>query len=54
MRGWWLVLVALCVVKVSGLVTFAQHDMMEMYRLMGYPEAQMEQIQRIGLLTGTA
>jgi hypothetical protein len=33
----------------SGLLTFARHDMLEMYRLMGYPEAQIEQIQRSGL-----
>ncbi|MGO8838560.1 MAG: hypothetical protein ACLQAH_18315 [Limisphaerales bacterium] len=51
-RGWWLILIALCVFTMSGLVTFAQHDMMEMYRLMGYPEAQIEQIQKIGLLAG--
>jgi hypothetical protein len=36
----------------SALLTFAQHDMMETYRLMGYPEAQIEQIQKSGLLVG--
>ena len=51
-RGWWLILIAMCVFMVSGLMTFAQHDMMEMYRLMGYPEAQIEQIQKTGLLVG--
>jgi hypothetical protein len=51
-RGWWLILIALCVFMVSALMTLAQHDMMEMYRLMGYPEAQMEQIQKSGLLIG--
>ncbi len=51
-RGWWLILIALCVFMVSTLVTFARHDMMEMYRLMGYPEAQMEQMQKTGLLVG--
>ena len=51
-RGWWLVLIALCVGMASALVTFAQHDMLEMYRLMGYPEAQMEQMQKTGLLVG--
>jgi hypothetical protein len=51
-RGWWLILIALCVFMVSSLVTFAQHDMMEMYRLMNYPAAQIEQMQKTGLLTG--
>lgn len=51
-RGWWLILIALCVFMVSAFVTFARHDMMEMYRLMGYPEVQIEQIQKSGLLVG--
>jgi hypothetical protein len=51
-RGWWLILIALCVFMVSGLLTFARHDMLEMYRLMGYPEAQIEQMQKSGLLVG--
>jgi len=51
-RGWWLILIALCVFMASALMTFAQHDMMEMYRLMGYPEAQIEQMQKTGLLVG--
>ena len=51
-RGWWLILIALCVFMVSVLVTFAHHDMLEIYRLMGYPEAQIEQLQKTGLLVG--
>jgi hypothetical protein len=51
-RGWWLILIAICVFWVSSLVTFAQHDMLEMYRLMGYPEVQIEQMQKTGLLAG--
>jgi hypothetical protein len=51
-RGWWLILIAMCVFWVSSLVTFAQHDMLEMYRLMGYPQAQIEQMQKTGLLAG--
>jgi hypothetical protein len=45
-RGWWLILIAMCAVMVSGIVTFAQHDIMDMYRLMDFPAAQLEQIQR--------
>jgi len=51
-RGWWLVLIALCVFMASAFLTFARHDVLEMYRLMGYPEAQIEQIQKTGLLVG--
>ena len=51
-RGWWLILIALCVVMASVLLTYARHDVTEMYRLMGYPEAQIEQIQKSGLLIG--
>ena len=51
-RGWWVILIALCVFMTSAFVTYARHDMMEMYRLMGYPEAQIEQIQKSGLLIG--
>ena len=51
-RGWWLILIAVCVFTASSLLTFARHDMMEMYRLMGYPEAQIEQIQKSGFLIG--
>jgi hypothetical protein len=51
-RGWWLILVALVVFMVSGVVTYAHHDIIEMYQLMGYPQAQIDQIQKMGLLTG--
>jgi len=51
-RGWWLILIAMGVGSVSSLMTFARHDALEMYRLMDYPEAQIEQIQKSGLLLG--
>jgi hypothetical protein len=51
-RGWWLILIAMCAGMASSLVTFAQHDIMEMYRLMNYPEAQMQQLQKFGLFAG--
>ena len=51
-RGWWLILIAICVLSVSGILTFARHDILEMYRLMNYPEAQIQQIQKSGLLVG--
>jgi hypothetical protein len=51
-RGWWLILMAFLVFLVSSVLTYARHDMIEVYRLMGYPEAQIEQIQKTGLFTG--
>lgn len=51
-RGWWLVLIVLCAMMVSTLVTFSQHDVLEMYQRMGYPEAQIEQMKKSGLLVG--
>ena len=51
-RGWWLILIALCVSMVSGLLTFARHDAVEMYQLMNYSQAQIEEMQKTGLLQG--
>jgi len=51
-RGWWVVFIAICLLAISAALTFARHDIMEMYRLMGYPQAQIEQIQKFGLLSG--
>ena len=51
-RGWWLILIAFVVFMVSAVLTYARHDIIEMYQLMGYPQAQIDQIQKIGLLTG--
>ena len=53
-RGWWLLLIALGIGMVSMLITLSQHNMLEMYRLMHYPEAQIEQIQKSGLLEGNS
>lgn len=51
-RGWWLVLIALLVVFVSTVLTYARHDLLEAYQLMGYSQAQIDQLQKTGLLTG--
>jgi hypothetical protein len=53
-RGWWLILIALCVFGVSAVITYSQHDIMDMYRLMGYPETQIQQIKQTGLLEGNS
>lgn len=51
-QGWWLILIALLVFMASGLATFARHDILEMYQLMGYPREQIDQIKNFGLLEG--
>ncbi len=47
--AWWLVVTLLVVVTFSSLLTFARHNLMEMYRLLGYPQAQLEQLQQVSL-----
>jgi hypothetical protein len=51
-RGWWLILVAMVLFMVSSLLTYAHHDISEMYQLQGLPQAQIDQIQKMGLFTG--
>ena len=51
-RGWWLILIATVVFTASALVTYSRHDIIEQYQLMGYPQAQIDQIQKAGFLTG--
>jgi uncharacterized membrane protein len=42
--GWWTLLITIAVLLVSSVLTFSRVDMMDMYRLMGYPEQQIEQL----------
>ncbi len=51
-RGWWLILIAMVLFLVSALLTYAHHDIIEMYQLQGLPQAQIDQIQKTGLMTG--
>ena len=51
-RGWWLILVAMVLFMVSALLTYARHDISEMYQLQGLPQAQIDQMQKVGLSTG--
>jgi hypothetical protein len=53
-RGWWIILVAMFLYTVSSLMTFMRHDVVEMYQLMGYPQAQIDQIQKTGMFTGNS
>lgn len=49
-RGWWVVLITLCPWAVSTIITFARHDVAEMYRLMSYSEAQINQMKQTGMM----
>ena len=49
LRGWWLLMIAACLFGVSTALTYSMHDVTEAYHLMGYPEAQIEQIKQAGM-----
>ena len=51
-RGWWLILIAMVLFMVSALLTYAHHDIIEMYQLQGLPQSQIDQIQKMGLFAG--
>jgi len=48
--GWVVTVIGTGVMGVSAIITFAQVDLIEMYRLMGYPEEQIKLIQQSGML----
>lgn len=50
-RGWWLILIAMVAFILSALITYSQHDIIELYQLQGLPQAQIDQMQKIGLFT---
>jgi len=50
--GWWIILVGTILFGVSGFVTYMRHDLMEVYRLMGYPETQIAQLQQLNVFRG--
>jgi hypothetical protein len=50
--GWWLVMAAFVAGMISSVVTFSLHDMTEMYKLMDYPQAQIDAIQKMGIFEG--
>lgn len=51
LTGWWVLLVFLLVMTASTALTFARHDLLEMYQLAGYSREQLAQMQRTGLLS---
>jgi hypothetical protein len=52
-RGWWLIFIVMAVCMASVMLTFAHHDIFEMYQRMGYPEAQIELMKKTGIFEGS-
>ena len=52
--GWWLIFIALCAFFISNILTYAWHDVTELYRLMNYPKAQIAMIQNSGFFRGNS
>lgn len=52
--GWWIAVIAFVLLGVSGTITFARVDMMDMYRQMGYPQQQIDQLQKFNFFQGKA
>jgi MFS family permease len=52
LAGWWIFFVGMILLGVSGCITYLRHDLIEVYRLMGYPETQIAQLQRLNVFHG--
>jgi len=50
--GWWIAFAIMCFGSVSGFVTFSRVDLLEMYRLMGYGERQIEMMKSYSFIQG--
>jgi hypothetical protein len=50
-RGWWLILIVLIIFTASSVLTYSRHTMLELYQQMGYPQAQIDQMQKMGFFT---
>jgi hypothetical protein len=52
LAAWWFIVGMMTVFGVSCVITFLRVDPLEIYRVMHYPEPQIEQIRRFGMMTG--
>jgi hypothetical protein len=50
-RGWWVILIALCIMMLSSLLTYSQHTIWEMYHLMGYSARQISNMKHSGFIS---
>ena len=51
--GWWLLIATIVLSVVSTVMTYSKIDIGEMYRLMGYPDVQIERMLRFNFVNGT-
>lgn len=52
-RGWWIVVVSVCIFSISAFMTYSRHELSELYALMGYSKEQIDQIQGFNFLKGS-
>ena len=52
LSGWWIITITIALFGVSGFLTYSQHNVSELYRLMEYPADQIAQIERFNFLSG--
>ncbi len=52
LAAWWFIVVIMIVFGISAAITFLRVDPLEIYRVMHYPEQQIEQIRHFGMMTG--
>jgi hypothetical protein len=53
-RAWWIVVASVVLFSCSAFITYSRHDLMELYALMGYPAAQIAELQKFNFLKGPA
>ncbi len=50
--AWWLTVAAFVLFSISGVITFTRVDLMDLYRMMGYPPEQLALIEKYNVMTG--
>lgn len=50
--AWWITVMTFVLFSISSVITFTQIDLMEMYRMMGYPPEQVALIEKYNVMTG--
>ena len=53
-RAWWITLVVILLFTLSNVITYSEHNILEIYHAMGYPQAVIDQIQKMGMFTGNS
>jgi len=52
LRGWWVLFAIMCIMPISGAVTYWHHDVMELYKSAGYSAEEMARIQQFNFFKG--